>query len=243
MGTRNGTRRKKTKTSVHREREQNSEGPDVVAESLRVEPDSEPEELGPTVERHGRLPKISKRGGAELESPSEESGNGELAFGDSGELREPDEPQQSEAEDRAGRVPEGGSPPEVQAATHGGRVLLSDPSIADIAQITLAWLQISEHQFRLFLKAQGVHNLADGSLALDPALIERLRTTGIDGLAFSESQIVRRSVPAERVAVENPSRQVVPQVEAEAQPPLVRPDSRSAIDSRYPLGRILAGGR
>lgn len=243
MATGNGRRRKKTKTSVHSEREQDRTRASVGAEQIRVESDSEPEGLPAGSEGRDGLSEVFERSGAELESSSEESGNGELPFGDRSELREPDEPQQPEGEDRTGRVSEGSSPPEVQAAPDRGRVLLSDPAIADIAQITLAWLQISEHQFRLFLKAQGVHNLADGSIALDPALIERLRTTGIDGLAFSESQTVRRSVPAERVAVESPSRQGSPQVETEAQPPLVRPDSRSAIDSRYPLGRILAGGR
>lgn len=132
-------------------------------------------------------------------------------------------------------------------------VRLDDPQIGDLQQVTLSFLQLAQHQFAIFLKSQGVHTLPDGTLGLDPALIHRLRTTGIEGLSFSQTVDPmadiesRMSAIVEGIAHNLSRRQNPPMVDAPINAPAPAAPAapatpQAAPGTRYPLGRMLAGG-
>jgi len=253
MGTRNAGRRKKTKTVADGKREQNGEGSDVGSEPVRVESEREQAGSHTTGERSGRLPPLLERSGADL-GEADEAGVGAGTAPDTGEqLQQPAEPEG----DPAGRdQPQERDEPQMeQPPEHEGLQLvrLDDPQIADLQQITVAFLQLAQHQFSIFLRGQGVHTLPDGSLALAGHLVHRLRTTGVEGLSFSQTVDPMSDIEArmgqlvEGIASQLSRRQDAPVAEPPIVPqaPMQRPAApmpQPNQNSRYPLGRILAGG-
>ena len=255
MATGNGRRRKKTKAVADRERQQSGEKSSVGTEPLRVESDSEQEGLFPGGEGLRRLPEIFERSGADV-GEADAAGVGDGAKGDTGdELQQPAEP--------AGDTPRGDQPaqpdepqmeqPPADPGLQLELIRLDDPQIADLQPITVAFLQLAQHQFSIFLRGQGVHTLPDGSLALAGHLVHRLRTTGVEGLSFSQTVDPMADIEArmaqlvEGIATQLTRRQDAPVAEPPIVPqaPVQRPAApmpQSNQQSRYPLGRILAGG-
>ena len=253
MATGNGRRRKKTKTVVHGERQQSGEKSDVGTEPVRVESEREQAGLFPSGEGLRRLPEVFERSGPDV-GEADAAGGGDSAKGGTGdELQQPAEP--------AGDTPRGDQPaqpdePQMEQppADPGLQLIrLDDPQIADLQSITVAFLQLAQHQFSIFLRGQGVHTLPDGSLALAGHLVHRLRTTGVDGLSFSQTVDPMADIEARMAQlVEGIASQLSRRQDAAiAEPPIVpqapvprpaAPMPQSNQQSRYPLGRILAGG-
>lgn len=254
MATGNGRRRRKTKTVVHGEREQGGEGSDLGAESVRVESEREQEGLFPGGEGLRRLPQDAGGSGPDM-GEADPAGIGDgTEDGTGDQLQQPaDEPERDTP--RGDQPAQPDEPQMEQPPADAGLQLirLDDPQIADLQAITVAFLQLAQHQFSIFLRGQGVHTLPDGSLALAGHLVHRLRTTGVEGLSFSQTVDPMADVEArmtqlvEGIASQLSRRQdVSPEVpQPSPQVPVQRPAATpqpAAPNSRYPLGRILAGG-
>ena len=257
MATNRSKRRSNAKAKNDEVRSGDAQGADVGAEAVHLDAGSEPDQaVQPAGEGLDRLhPLPDGLSGDELRPTDAEGVSGAEPLEASGELRRDDRPEQASQES----APQQFEEPEPRLDAQGDRELLlnlASPEFADLAPVVVSWLQLAQHQFSLHLQAQGIHTRADGVL-VTRELVERLRTEGVQNLALSagSSPIAdlerRASDLAEIIALKisseyrpAPMETTQPQYAAQplpAAPTAPAPTAPVYSNTRYPLGRMLAG--